>query len=191
MGRKLLVFIVLAVLALVLTSCSQDSSSQGKPIAKVNDYVIRDKDFRRRIVATAKMYGTEGALTLDDKHNFLEREIEKELLIQEAVKLGLEKQEAFRDSIEKFWEQTLITALFKRKAKELEEQSIVTKEEVQEAYKKLCAQNADCPPLEKVRSRLERNVREQKKQKALDAWLSQLRKQAKIEIYEENLKALR
>ncbi|MGD9124930.1 MAG: SurA N-terminal domain-containing protein [Desulfarculaceae bacterium] len=191
MGRKLLVFIVLAVLALALTSCSQDSSSQGKPIAKVNDYVIRDKDFRRRIVATVKMYGTEGGLTLDDKHNFLEREIEKELLIQEAVKLGLEKQEAFRDSIEKFWEQTLITALFKRKAKELEEQNIVTKEEVQEAYKKLCAQKTDCPPLEKVRSRLERDVREQKKQKALDAWLSQLRKQAKIEIYEENLKALR
>lgn len=191
MGWKLIWSMALAGLAcLAVLACSGDSSERGKPIAEINGYVLTENEFKERIVATRQIYGGQ-ALSWDDKKRYLDREIDKELLIQAAVKLGLDRQSKFREAMQRFWEQTLITELFKEKARQLQKQIVVTEQEVQARYRQMCQEDPQCPPLQKIRERLEKELSEAKQQKALDEWLKKMREQASITIYEENLRALR
>jgi len=171
-------------------ACSGQGPDEGKPIAKIGDYVITEKVLRDRMAEWAYYEGV-GSLTLENKNNFLNQTIDQEVLIQEAVKLGLHKDASFRRSIEKFWEQTLITALLQKKADTLKDKTIVTSEEIEARYQEIAKTKEAPPPLEELAPSLEEEIREKKKTEALEAWIKELRDKANIQIYEENLKALR
>jgi hypothetical protein len=170
-------------------SCSDKSPHQGKPIAQVNDYVINEADFCLELADSARYHKIVG-LTPADKKECLNGRIRKELLIQAAVSQGLDKEDDFRQTIEKFWEQTLITNLLKKEAARLEKDILVTMEEVEDQYKEMVRKDPGCPPLDQLVQTIESNIREMKKKKALDAWVDRLWKNARITIHEENLKAL-
>ncbi|MEW6666392.1 MAG: hypothetical protein AB1512_14375 [Thermodesulfobacteriota bacterium] len=171
-------------------SCGEKPSGQGRPIARVNDYVITEKDFCREIADCTRFHSIQG-LTLEDRKEFLDGQIKKELLIQAAVSQGLDKEDEFRQAIERYWEQSLLMALLKRQGSRLEREILVTREEMQDLYRQLLAKNAALAPFEQMLSELERQVREMKKTRAMDEWVEALRKNARITIYEENLKGLR
>lgn len=104
--------ILLTGFVVVMISCKDNISSEEKPMAKVNDYVITEKGFRQELSASAYFHDIVG-LTLENKKDFLNELIRKEILIQEAVSKGFDKEETFRQTIENYWEKTLITALLK------------------------------------------------------------------------------
>lgn len=54
-----------------------------------------------------------------DKNDLVQSLIDKELLIQEAKRLGIDQEEAFRQSIQNFYEQSLIKILLERKTTSL------------------------------------------------------------------------
>lgn len=172
----------------LLISCSE-RPDQGKPIAQVNDSVIAETEFSRELADSARFHNIIG-LTPADKNECLKGRIQKELLIQAAISDGLDREDAFRQSIEKFWEQTLITNLLRRETARLEKEILVTIEEVEEQYREMARKDQGCPPLEQLAHTIENNIRETKKKKAMDAWIERLWKNAKITIHEENLKAL-
>ncbi len=175
---------------LILSGCSGDGADEGKPMAEVGDYVFTEKAFRERAAEWAYYQGI-GALTTEKKRALLEQEIDKELLVQEAVRLKLHEDDQFRRTIENYWEQTLITFLLERKSKDLKDSIIVTSEEVQARYKEIASQNEDTPPLEEMSESLERELTEEKRTAAVEDWIRGLRSKTKITIYEDNLKALR
>ena len=187
-GRRAAIF--LGVLLLLLSGCSGNDADQGKPMAKVGDYVFTEKAFRERAAEWAYYQGI-GALTQAKKRALLEQEIDKELLVQEAVRLKLHEDDQFRRTIENYWEQTLITFLLERKSKELKDSIIVTSEEVQARYKEIASQSQDTPPLEEMAESLEKELTEEKRTAAVEEWIKGLRSKTEIEIYEDNLKALR
>lgn len=189
-GIKFHSMVAIGVVIILTASCSPDSGVSSKPIAKVNNFVITAADFKERIVANMEIYGGD-ALTMQDKKRYLDREIDKELLIQAAIDQGLERDPKFRAAIQRFWEQSLITALFESKADEIARQVIVTEQEVVQRHKEQCAKDPDCPPLDQDRKALQRDILDEKKKKALDAWLSEVRKRASVKIYEDNLKSMR
>jgi hypothetical protein len=170
-------------------SCSERTSPQGKPVAQVNDFVISEVDFRRELADSARYHNIVG-LTPADKNECLKGRIQKELLIQAAVSQGLDREDDFRQTMEKFWEQTLITNLLRKEAVRLEKEILVTMEEVEDQYKEMVRRDPGCPPLDQLVQTIENNIREMKKKKALDAWVDRLWKSARITIHEENLKAL-
>lgn len=174
----------------LLAACSPESSDKSKPIAKIGDYTITEDEFRRRIVATRKLFD-EDALTYEDKKRYLDREIDKELLIEEARKLRLAREPEFLEATQRFWEQTLITRLFEVKVAKLVKHVFVTDQEVRQRYAIWCKEDPNCPELKEAREKLQAEVLQEKKQKALDEWLSDLRKKASVTIYEDNLRALK
>jgi len=182
--------LIAVTVVLACFGCAEDGSEEGKPLAKVGDYVFTDKDFRERAAEWAYFEGV-GALTQERKRSLLEQEIDKEVLIQEAVKRGLHEDASFRRTIENYWEQTLITALLKEQSQALKGSVIVTSEEVKERYLAQTQGQAAPRPLEEVEEELEREIIEEKKTEALDEWIKGLRQKKKIVVYEENLKALR
>lgn len=173
----------------LLLSCSEGGSHGGKPIAQVNDFVISGADFRRELAESAQYHRIVG-LTPADKSEFLKGRIQKELLIQAAIAQGLDQEDEFRQAIEKFWEQTLITNLLRKEALKLEKEILVNMEEVEEQYKEMARKDPGCLPLDQLVQTIERNIREMKKKNALDVWVERLWKSARITIHEENLKAL-
>ena len=97
----------------------------SKPFITVNDRVISEAEF-------------ESALKKKPSHmsldQFAESVIDKQLLIQEAIRTGIIKEEYFRSLVEDFYEQSLIKILLDRKLDSLN--VTVTAEEIGK-YKEL------------------------------------------------------
>jgi hypothetical protein len=78
----------------------------SKPFLSVNDRIISEDEFQK-MLKRKPAYMTQ--------EQFIDSVIEKQLLIQEAVKLKINKEENFRSSVENFYEQSLIKILIDRK----------------------------------------------------------------------------
>ncbi len=187
MIRTMVVFLALFVL---VSFCGGKPGEEKKPIAKVNDFVIVDDSFRQELAASAYLRDSPG-LSYEDKKKFLEAQIRKKLLIREATELGLDREEEFRQTIERYWEQTLIKTLLQQKSRDLEKDIIVTQEEIENRYQEMAQKKGDLPPLEKLVPEILEEIREEKKTKALESWINGLWAEAEIEIYEDNLRSLR
>ncbi len=80
------------------------------PALIINDRVISEKELDQMVRTRPDSYHTAEAL---------ESIITNQLLIQEAVKKGINKEESFRSSIENYYEQSLVKVLIDRKFKTL------------------------------------------------------------------------
>jgi hypothetical protein len=182
--------VVLLIMVVLVASCGKKSGDEGDRIAKINDHVITEKMFRRELAASAYFHNIAG-LTFEDKKSFLGDQIRKELLIQEAVKRGFHKEEGFRQVIERYWEQTLISKLLQQRSAALEKDIIVTNEEIEARYRDVSRLKPDLPSMAEVRDKLGNDSREEKKTRALEAWVDSLGNKAEITVYENNLRSLR
>ena len=172
-------------------SCGKPATDSKKTIAKVDGYVITEEDFRRSLSDSVYFHDITG-VTLEEKKRFLDEQIKKELLIQTAIKEGLDKGEDFRQAIEKYWEQTLITFLVKKRFAELGKEILVTREEIEAHYREMIDKDIDAgTPKEDLMERIEKEIREEKETQAMARWVNDLKKKASITIFEENLKSLR
>ncbi|RLC23581.1 MAG: hypothetical protein DRH93_06845 [Deltaproteobacteria bacterium] len=79
----------------------------SKPFLSINDRIISKDEFE-------KMYHAKTSHSMT-REQFIESIITKQLLIQEAIKVKINKEENFRRSVENFYEQSLIKILLDRK----------------------------------------------------------------------------
>jgi hypothetical protein len=78
----------------------------SKPFLAVNDRIISEAEFESALKRKPSYMSRE---------QFAESLIDKQLLIQEAVRMEINKEESFRSSVENFYEQSLIKILLDRK----------------------------------------------------------------------------
>jgi len=78
----------------------------SKPFLSINDRVVSEAEFKKMLASKPHHMNQE---------QFIEEVIEKQLLIQEAIKVDINKEENFRRSVENFYEQSLIKILLDRK----------------------------------------------------------------------------
>ena len=97
----------------------------SKPAIVINDRIITETEFDD-LIKSKPPYQPE-----DD---YIDSVIVKELLIQEAIKNNINKDEAFRASVEDFYEQSLVKILMDDQFKQYD--PVVTDEEI-EKYKTL------------------------------------------------------
>ncbi len=176
---------VLLGLVVLLASCSgEPEDDQGPVVARINDYEITLKEYETQLnsdVSTSEIYH----VTREDKREFLERLIRKELLIQEAVRRKLDRREEFVRAIERYWESTLIRDLMELKGKEICERSCIAEEEIIARYERMKQAKENLPPFEEMRERIGRTLLEEKRQERLRAWVDELRKGADVEANAE------
>jgi hypothetical protein len=189
MSRQIHILIVAATMAL-LCSCADQGTNKSKPVASVDDYVIDSDDFRQVLARSAHSDDIVG-LSLADKKRILDEEIRKELLIQEAIRQGIDKEPEFRQTIERYWEQTLITSLVRRKCASTQSCVIVTQDEIENRYRQMAQPGTELSPLADLRRKLEKEISDEKQTKALEEWTEDLWKKAKIAVNEDNLSALK
>lgn len=129
MKTSLQKFLFIPLTATLLFSCGAREADRGTEIANVNGSPIYMKDLVSEVNRASKM---EPGMKLTDERieEILHTMIDRKLLIDEAVKMGLSEDERFLESIKSFWEQTLIRELVEKKNREWADRLIVTDDEV-------------------------------------------------------------
>jgi len=131
--KRFAVFTIIISLLLVFSACAKKGEQpKGPYLVKVGNATITQADLDREIknlpeFAQALFQGPGG------KEKFLDELIKKELLYQEALKRGLDKDPEFLKKIEDFKKITLISQLLE---KEIETKAKVTEKDAKDYYEK-------------------------------------------------------
>lgn len=180
--RKHFLHSIMLFLLLSLFCCSEEKPARNSNIlATINDYQLAVDEFQYQLAAELEL-DKDFKLTEGAKREFLEGLIRKELLIQEARRLKLDRKEKFVRAIERYWESTLIRDVMDLKSKEINKKIFVSQEEIEDRYKEMKVAEEGLPPLEEIQEKISNELKEKKKTRMLKEWMSDLREHAKIEI---------
>ena len=169
-----------------LFSCSEEQTKEDKILAGIDDYNLTIDEFQYQLAAELEM-DEDFKLSNEVKKEFLEGLIKKEILIQEAKRLKLDRKEKFIRTIERYWESTLIRDLVEMKGAEISNRILISEEEIEACYNNMKKPEKKLPPFAELREKIIKELKEKKKTRMLKEWIDDLRKNARIEINEELL----
>jgi peptidyl-prolyl cis-trans isomerase C len=130
--RKVIIFMVTISLVFAFVACAKKGEQKGPYLAKVGNTKITQTDLEREIKNlpefAQKLFEGSGG-----KEKFLDELIKKELLYQEALKKGIDKDAEYQRKVAEFKKLTLIGQLLE---KEIETKAKVTDQDVKDYYEK-------------------------------------------------------
>lgn len=179
-------FILISSLFLYFSGCANDQEKDVEVLAKINDYQLTLKDFETQLASNIELV-KDFKLTQNAKKQFLDNLIKKELLIQEAVKLKLDRNTKFITAIERYWEATLIKNLMELKSEEITKSTYVSQEEIDARYREIKSGQDNPPPIEEMQKKIAAKIKEEKKSRKLTQWVQGLKQNAKIDIHQKLL----
>lgn len=192
------VFLFAAFLS--LGGCGRQEKAGGafedQEVASVNDFKIIISDFKTAVNPVLE-YGKVGESGWVAKEAILDNLVTKKLLIMEAQSQGLDRDRAFMKEVERFWEQSLIKLLLKKKSDEFTARISVSEDEVRKEYERLKEQGElGQEPFGTAVADIKQDLLGQKYEEVYEEWLEGLRKKVVIktnaDILEKlDLKALR
>ena len=186
-------FAGLVLAAALLGSCTSKPGDSGrnKPVLVINDLKLTPDDLRWEI----ERVPIEPALPpVQGEPEWLARVVERELIVQEGRRMGLDREPEFMRSIERFWKEALLKQVLQRKAREISSGVQVNPSEVEAYYEQwLKAQRPGTlsESLTAKRPEIERTLRQQKEADAMEEWIVGLRREAKIRVDRQALEELR
>src|SRR3972149_5017373 len=180
-NRFRVLFAILPVLLIpVFTSCGGQRQHKDA-VATVNGAAVSIQEFQKELAIYANR-NPDFKLNAESVEEHLNMFIDKQLMIQEATKMGLAEDERFLETIKRFWEQTLIRELIDARSREWGSRLFVTEDEILGYYQEVKPGLTPQPLLKDVRDEIRTTILEQKKQKAMEEWLREARKGAAITI---------
>lgn len=185
-SRKTIHFLLYCTLYTAIISCSQNGIDEVKVLARVNDYQILLDEFQFQLAEEMELDG-DLKLTKDEKKKFLDRLIKKELLIQEAKRIKLDRSEEFIQTIERYWESTLIRNLLEIKGRKISRRVLISQEEIEAYYQDMKKAGIEVSSLAEIETDIKNSLKEEKKSRLLKAWLDELQASATVEINQELL----
>jgi len=180
MGKMFCCFI-LFLLSLGVFSCSNEEAHQQEILARVNNYNLTLHEFQAKLTGELEL-DPDLKPTAEAKQDFLESLIGKELLIQEAKKLDLDRKNKFVRTIERYWESTLIRDLLEIKGEEISQNISIPEVDIEARVKEIEKSGKGVKDPEKAREKAVAELKNRKRREMLREWISGLRKTAKIEI---------
>jgi len=184
--KKRFLYLLFITLVLQLSSCTQKEQEGGKILAQINDYKLMLNEFQAQLAQELEL-DAESKLTPEVKEEFLKELIRKELLIQEAKRLELDRSKKFVQAIQRYWEATLIRDVMELKGKEIDRTTLVTQEEIQSKQEQLDPADKKNVPVEKLQDQIAKKLKEEKKSQRLKSWIDGLEEKADIKIHKELL----
>lgn len=179
--RAIKLFVLVS--CLIISGCSLGAEKRGdKVVARINDYELKVEDLRYEL-ESVPYDDIELLKTEEGREEYLDRLLEKEILLQEAQRQGLDRERDFMKSIENYWEQALLKLLLERKSREISGQIRVYDNEIQEYYRG----SGERLSFLRVKADIRRSIRQKKETEAMNAWIKELRKGSFIKINKEIL----
>lgn len=114
MKNNKLSFVVASIfLVLFAVSCEKVKPLKGKELVRINDRVITLGEFEQEMEQLPPSLKTL-VVTEKGRRDFLQKLIERELLLQAGVKKGFDKDEEILNKVEQFKQGLIIEALTKK-----------------------------------------------------------------------------
>lgn len=171
--KKILVLWVV-VAGCVMTGCAKKEAA----VIRIGEVTVTAKEFEAAYEASRfTSYAPEAG-----RRAFLDSLISKKLILREAEKLGLDKNPAFLQDIQMFWEQGLLKLVLAEKSKELAVSVEITPEEISAYYQR--HKEADFPnkDLAQVQDEIKWLLLKGKQSKAMMDWVDNLRARTPVDI---------
>jgi len=136
MRRKYLVWLIMICAMLCVYGCGSPNGPEDV-VAKVDGYNMTIDDFNIEIEHSSHV-----ARRYKELEELLDIAIRKQILIQEAQRQGLDREESFMQTIERYWEQALIKELLDKQIEKMtdsssrRERTMALDKWVDELYKK-------------------------------------------------------
>ena len=185
--KKIILCVILLIVSLPLVSCSpEQKTEEDEIVARINDCPLTLSEYQNQLNSIVNL-NEEYKLTREAREASLEELIRKELFIQEAKRLELDRTDKFIRTIERYWESTLIRNLMEIKGEEFTKRILVSEEEIEAAYNDMKKRGEGLQPLENMRDQITERISETKKTRMLEQWIEGLKKTARVEINEELL----
>jgi len=181
--KRCVIHWVVMSLILGLYSCSQDKSGQDLVLAQINDYALTLNEFNTQLKEELE-YDKDFKLNHDARKRFLDQIITKELLIQEAKRRELDREDKFIRAIERYWEATLIRDLMALEGQAIEKRTVVSQEEIEARYGAMLKSDPNQPPLASLQDQIAQEIINERKQRSLEEWIGRLKTQAQISVNE-------
>ena len=168
-----------------LAGCGTEATGAEvqKPALIVNELKLSPGELQQELAFALASSREAGMAEAGAEPEWLGRLIERELLVQEAQRLGLDRQPEFMRTIERFWKEALIKQLLDRKAREINAQVHVYEPDI-EAF------SQQFPEEFEARDDMERAIRTRKQAEAMDQWVAQLKARSRIVIDHEAIAQL-
>ncbi|MFZ3072044.1 MAG: hypothetical protein WA162_02230 [Thermodesulfobacteriota bacterium] len=131
MNANLKIIIATSLTAIALCGCG--GKNRDEKVSSVNGAPILKKELETELTLVS-IRDPGARITGRFVKERLDMLIEKNLLIQEAMKTGLSEDKEFAETVKAFWEQTLIRELIRRKSAELEKTIFVTDDEIRNEF---------------------------------------------------------
>lgn len=129
-------FLLLFLCISFIHGCSRDVPVDKNVVATVNQESIKLEDFQAELALRSKQ-NPSYKITSEEISEQIDTVIDRRLMIQEAMRMGLAENKDFVRTIQSFWEQTLVRELIEAKSKEWESRLFVTEREIEDYYDKM------------------------------------------------------
>ena len=193
-AMKLRGLIGFGFLALAVSGCQLGTASKGdqEPVVVINDLRLTVEDLKDEL-ATVPPAARQITLAGGREPEWVARVIERELIVQEAQRQGLDRSPKFMRSVERFWKEALLQQEVQRKAQEVSSSVFVYEPEIEARYTELTGQGKipSGDSLETHREEIKRMIRREKESEVMERWVSGLRSNARVEVNHQGLEKLK
>jgi hypothetical protein len=175
------------LIAFAAVGCAKQQPPE-EVIAKVNDYEISVSEFEEGFASSAYASRED---KLQARREYLGSLIDRKLILQDAQKKNIDKDKDFLKSIERFWEQSLLTVALGLKTQELSKSVRVREEDTRRIYDGMVKDGITTKAYEDVYPQIKWQAQKQIEGQKLGDWIEGLKKGASIKIDEDLLKRLK
>jgi len=180
-----IILTVCLAVSLFLPACREERKPPAGALITVGNFTISQEEFAALLKFEAEV---NPAFRLSDegRREFARRLIEKQVLIQEARARKLDEKEVFRQTIQRYWESTLIRDLLNAKGEAIRQATVVTDEEIA-AWYQAHKDNLAGRSLPEQRDDIRKIVENEKVSAAMDRWMAELHGKTPITVAEPDL----
>ena len=169
------IFLSIMVMLIAVVGCSDVKKS--KPAIKIGDVVITQDMFETAFKAADT--ATKKNL---DKAEFLESYISSKLILNEAVRQGLDTDPEFIKSVQGYWERALLKLVLSKKIDQLSLQASVDDKAIEQHYVNRKDTVFKDKQLTQVRDQIKWMLLREKQKKSVKDWVDSLESKEKIII---------
>ncbi|MCP3874534.1 MAG: hypothetical protein GY699_15435 [Desulfobacteraceae bacterium] len=181
LSTPILKILLLPIIPFLLVCSCSNGIDNNENILTINNFTMTKNEFEK--LCTQEMeYNNAYKTSIKAKQDLLDKIIKKELLIQEAQSQGIDKDDKFMATIEKYWEATLIKHLMERKNKEIQDTTTISDKEIKKKYNDYKLKNNTLPALDEIEKEIALEIMESKKTQRVKNWMDSLHKTADIKF---------
>lgn len=169
---------ILIILLVLTAGCSNNVAAQRDSVAKVNSCQITREEFE----GAYKQERMKNPENTASKIVFLQELIDRKLIILDAGKKSIDKDEKFLKMVERYWEEALVKHALEKKLKDITNSMHISEDDIQKYYNKMLKEGKTDKPYNEVYAEMKKGTERFKEQEMIDEWISELRKKADISI---------